>query len=151
MSAKGCSPGSAACEGFSGRLKNEFLHHRDRRGVALDEFGKRLGEHLEHYREGRLKKSLGWMSPTSTAGALDTPLRRSKKKPTVPIQRVSEKARERDEPDSITKDASLAASSNVDVGQRLDTLVHRSPRYHLMSTCSFSMTRLYTPKKGRIK
>ena len=63
MSAKGCSPDNAACEGFFGRLKNEFFHHRDWRGVTLGEFEERLEEYLEYYCEGRLKKSLGWMSP----------------------------------------------------------------------------------------
>lgn len=63
MSAEGCSPDNAACEGFFGRLKNEFFHHRDWRGVTLGEFEEGLGEHLEYYCEGRLKKSLGWMSP----------------------------------------------------------------------------------------
>lgn len=63
MSAKGCSPDNAACEGFSGRLKNEFFHHRDWRGVTLGEFKEGLGEHLEYYCEGRLKNLLGWMSP----------------------------------------------------------------------------------------
>lgn len=29
MSAKGCSPDNAACEGFFGRLKNEFFYHGD--------------------------------------------------------------------------------------------------------------------------
>lgn len=28
MSKKGCSPDNAACEGFFGRLKNEFFYHR---------------------------------------------------------------------------------------------------------------------------
>ena len=29
MSKKGCSPDNSAMEGFFGRLKNEFFHHRD--------------------------------------------------------------------------------------------------------------------------
>jgi len=43
MSAKGCSPDNAAAEGFFGRLKNEFHHGRDWRGVGYEEFRKHLG------------------------------------------------------------------------------------------------------------
>ena len=35
-------------EGIYGRLKNELFHHRDWSGMALNEFGGRLGEHLEY-------------------------------------------------------------------------------------------------------
>ena len=63
MSAKGCSPDNAACEGFFGRLKNEFFHYRDWRGVTMEEFESRLEKYLEDYCEKRIKKSLGWMSP----------------------------------------------------------------------------------------
>ena len=59
MSAKGCSPDNAAAEGFFGRLKNEFYHGRDWRGVGYEEFRERL----THYNETRIKKSLDWMSP----------------------------------------------------------------------------------------
>ena len=63
MSAKGCSPDNAACEGFFGRLKNEFFHHRGWSGVGVGEFMSRLDAYLEYYCEGRIKESLGWMSP----------------------------------------------------------------------------------------
>jgi len=63
MSAKGCSPDNAACEGFFGRLKNEFFHYRDWRGVTAEEFMGRLDAYLRYYCEGRPKESLGWMSP----------------------------------------------------------------------------------------
>ena len=63
MSAKGCSPDNAACEGFFGRLKNEFFHHRDWRGVTAGEFMARLDAYMEYYCEGRIKRSLGWLSP----------------------------------------------------------------------------------------
>ncbi|MBW3090037.1 IS3 family transposase [Bifidobacterium miconisargentati] len=63
MSAKGCSPDNAAAEGFFGRLKNEFYHGRDWRGVGFEEFRERLASYLTHYNETRIKKSLGWMSP----------------------------------------------------------------------------------------
>lgn len=38
MSKKGCSPDSPACEGFFGRLKNEFFYDRDWKDVTIDEF-----------------------------------------------------------------------------------------------------------------
>ena len=63
MSAKGCSPDNAACEGFFGRLKNEFFHYRDWEGVTLAEFSERLDAYLRYYRAGRIKRSLGWLSP----------------------------------------------------------------------------------------
>lgn len=63
MSAKGCSPDNAACEGFFGRLKNEFFHWRDWRGVSAEEFMGRLEAYLVYYRDRRIKGSLGWLSP----------------------------------------------------------------------------------------
>ena len=63
MSAKGCSPDNAACEGFFGRLNNEFFHWRDWRGVPVSEFMARLDAYLVYYREERIKESLGWLSP----------------------------------------------------------------------------------------
>ena len=38
MSAKGCSPGNAAVEGFFGHLKQEFFHKRDFTCVTVDGF-----------------------------------------------------------------------------------------------------------------
>ena len=56
---KGCSSDNSACEGFFGRLKNEFFHFRDRSGVDTGEFIARLDAYLEYYCEGRIKQSLG--------------------------------------------------------------------------------------------
>ena len=61
MSAKGCSPDNSACEGFFGRLKNEFFRYRDWEGVTPEEFIGRLEAYLVYYREERIKKSLGWL------------------------------------------------------------------------------------------
>ena len=63
MSKLGCSPDNSACEGFFGRLKNEFFYYRCWEGVAFEEFVARLGAYIEHYNESRIKESLGWMSP----------------------------------------------------------------------------------------
>ena len=63
MSAKGCSPDNAACEGFFGRLRNGFFYFRDWSGVGADEFMAELDAYLEYYCEDRVKRSLGWMSP----------------------------------------------------------------------------------------
>ena len=63
MSKKGCSPDNSAMEGFFGRLKNEFFHHRDWSGVTMPEFCRMLGAYLRYYNEERPKEKLGWMSP----------------------------------------------------------------------------------------
>jgi len=63
MSAKGCSPDNAACEGFFGRLKNEMFYHRDWSGVDFGGFAAAVDEYMREYNETRIKKSLGWMSP----------------------------------------------------------------------------------------
>ena len=70
MSAKGCSPDNAACEGFFGRLKNEFFHCRDWEGVPMAEFGRRLDAYLRYYCSGRIKRSLGWLSPDEYRASL---------------------------------------------------------------------------------
>lgn len=63
MSKKACSPDNAACEGFFGRLKNEFFYYRDWASVEFDEFKRRLDDFIDYYNDSRKKKSLGWMSP----------------------------------------------------------------------------------------
>ena len=63
MSKKGCSPDNSACEGFFGRLKNEFFYYRSWRGVSIDEFIELLDEYIHWYSEKRIKESLGGMSP----------------------------------------------------------------------------------------
>lgn len=55
MSRKGCSPDNAACEGFFGRLKNEFFYGRDWKGVAEEGFMKALDAWMRYYSKGRLK------------------------------------------------------------------------------------------------
>ncbi len=57
------SPDNSACEGFFGRLKNEFFYHRDWSGVAVESFMELLDGYIRFYNERRKKQSLGWMSP----------------------------------------------------------------------------------------
>ena len=63
MSRKGCSPDNSACEGFFGRLKNEFFYDRDWEGVTTEDFIGQLEQYMRYYRDERIKESLGWMSP----------------------------------------------------------------------------------------
>ena len=63
MSKKGCSPDNSACEGLSGRLKNEMFYNRGRAGVSIREFIDILNEYLIWYNEKRIKISPGNMSP----------------------------------------------------------------------------------------
>lgn len=63
MSKKGCSPDNAACEGFFGRLKNEFFYGRSWKGVSIPEFIVRLDDYMHWYNETRIKESLGYLSP----------------------------------------------------------------------------------------
>lgn len=63
MSKKGCSPDNSACEGFFGRLKNEFFYDRDWDGATIDDFIYELDGYMRYYRDERIKESLGWMSP----------------------------------------------------------------------------------------
>lgn len=63
MSKKGCSPDNSACEGLFGRIKNEMFYCRDWSNVSIREFKAILNEYLFWYNEGRIKVSLGNMSP----------------------------------------------------------------------------------------
>ena len=63
MAAKGCSPDNSACEGFFGRLKNEFFYGRDWSGYSIEDFISALNEYIVWYNEVRIKKSLGFLSP----------------------------------------------------------------------------------------
>ena len=63
MSKKGCSPDNSACEGFFGRLKNEFFYGKQWKDVPIEEFIGFLDDYIRWYNECRIKESLGWMSP----------------------------------------------------------------------------------------
>lgn len=60
MSRKARSPDNARAEGFFGTLKCDFFEGRDWAGVGFEEFAAALDRHIEWYRSGKLKKSLGW-------------------------------------------------------------------------------------------
>ena len=63
MPGKGCSPGSARCGGFFGRLKTEFFHGCGWAGIAVEEFMDMLGACLRWYRDVRIKGDLDYRSP----------------------------------------------------------------------------------------
>ena len=45
-------------------LPIQFFRYRDWEGVTAEEFMGRLEAYLVYYRDGRIKKSLEWLSPT---------------------------------------------------------------------------------------
>lgn len=59
MSKKACSPDNSACEGFFGRLKNEFFYYRDWSNVTYEEFKNRLNNYILYYNNERKKEKLG--------------------------------------------------------------------------------------------
>lgn len=63
MSKKGCSSDNSACEGFFGRLKNEFFYGISWKDFEIEEFINLLDEYINWYNNDRTKMSLGGMSP----------------------------------------------------------------------------------------
>lgn len=63
MSRKGCSPDNSACEGFFGRLKNEMYYNRTWINTTLLDFMQQLDSYIQWYNQGRIKLSLGGISP----------------------------------------------------------------------------------------
>ena len=63
MSRKGCCSDNSACEGFFGRLKNEFFHNHDFTGYSPEEFMAKLSEWIVWHNEIRIKEGLGYTSP----------------------------------------------------------------------------------------
>ena len=59
MSRKASSQDNAACEGFFGRLKNEFFYPRDWRGFTVAQFIEAVDAYIRWYNETRIKMSLG--------------------------------------------------------------------------------------------
>ena len=56
MSRPGRSGDNAPAEGFFGTFKTEFLGAIDRSGVGLEELAGAVGDYMEWYRDGRLKR-----------------------------------------------------------------------------------------------
>ena len=63
MSRLGCSPDNSAMEGFFGRMKVEMFYGRDWSSATLDDLAGEIGRYIEWYNRGRIKMSLGGMSP----------------------------------------------------------------------------------------
>ena len=63
MSKKGFSPDNAACEGFFGRMKNEFYYCKEWHDTPPSFFMMELEQYLQWYNESRIKESLGGRSP----------------------------------------------------------------------------------------
>ena len=63
MSKKGYSPDNSACEGFFGRLKNEFFYNRTWTNTTTDDFITQLNDYIIWYNTKRIKESLGYKSP----------------------------------------------------------------------------------------
>ena len=60
-----------ACEGFFGRLENEFFYNRDWTNTSTDELINKLNEYINWYNTKRIKESLGFMSPFDYRKSLD--------------------------------------------------------------------------------
>lgn len=63
MSKKGCSPDNSAMEGFFGRMKVEFFYGRCWDEWSVEDFMDAIDDYIHWYNEGRIKLSLGGMSP----------------------------------------------------------------------------------------
>ncbi|WP_052828502.1 IS3 family transposase [Bifidobacterium breve] len=63
MSAKGCSPDNAAAEGFFGRMKTEAVYPEKWEERPRGEVLALVGDCIRWHDHGRIKRSLGWMSP----------------------------------------------------------------------------------------
>lgn len=63
MSRLGCSPDNSAMEGFFGRMKVEMFFGRDWSSATLDGLAAEIDGYIEWYNRGRIKMSLGGMSP----------------------------------------------------------------------------------------
>ena len=61
--AKGRSPDNAAAEGFFGRMKTESVHPWHWEERPRGEVLALVGDCIRWHDHGRIKRSLGWMSP----------------------------------------------------------------------------------------
>lgn len=63
MSKKGYSPDDSVMEGFSGRLKNEFVRNRNREGASIPEFAEALDGCREVLSQRKDQAALGMDKP----------------------------------------------------------------------------------------
>lgn len=63
MSKKGCSPDNSMCEGFFGTIKNEFFYPNNWKYTTSDDFIIELEKYLNWFKNKRIKKRLGYLSP----------------------------------------------------------------------------------------
>ena len=71
ISKKGYSLDNSACEGFFGRLKNEFFYNRTWTNTTTDDFITQLNDYIIWYNTKRIKESLGYKSPIDYRKTLD--------------------------------------------------------------------------------
>ncbi len=63
MSRKGCSPDNSMCEGFFETIKNEFFYPKNWKYTTSDDFINELEKYLNWFKNKRIKKRLGYLSP----------------------------------------------------------------------------------------
>jgi len=73
MSREACSPDTAACESFFGRLKTEPFCPRHWQAATIEQFIQKLDSHIRWYNEKRIKISLGSLSPPEYRESLRIP------------------------------------------------------------------------------
>lgn len=70
MSRKGTSGDNARAEGFFGLLKQEFFYAADWAGASPEDFMGELDAWMRWFREGRISRALGWLTPDEHRRAL---------------------------------------------------------------------------------
>ena len=63
LNRNGCSPDNSMCEGFFGTIKNEFFYPKDWKYITCDDFIDELEKYLNWFKNKRIKKRLGCLSP----------------------------------------------------------------------------------------
>jgi hypothetical protein len=63
MSRKGTSGDNARADGFFGLLKQESFYAADWAGASLEDFMRELDAWMRWFREGRISRALGWLTP----------------------------------------------------------------------------------------
>lgn len=63
MSKKDCSPDNAACERFFGHLETEMLYGYNWDPYSIEDFIQEINSYMHWYCKGRIKSTLGGLSP----------------------------------------------------------------------------------------